>query len=184
MGRLIRCDDCGHEISKNARACPKCGAPQKKRTSPITKLLAYIMFGSLGISIFAMIKSQSLSSSNSAGSTTTQASPQQFSSNKEMFLADKGKALAWMEADKSSIEEMLKDADSAEFRDVVISFYSDSPVTCGQVNAKNSFGGYAGFKDFVAGKSAGIRVIRGDGQMKDSEFDKVWNAACQDPVRF
>lgn len=182
MTRLIKCTDCGHDVSKKAKACPKCGAPLRKKTNPVTKLLAYIMFGSLGISIFAMIKSQSLPSSYSAGSTTTQAPTQQFSSKKEMFLADKGKALAWMEADKSSIEEILKDADSAKFSGVFISFYSDSPVTCGQVNAKNSFGGYAGFKDFVAAKSAGIRVVRGDGQMKDSEFDKVWNAACQDPL--
>ena len=88
-----------------------------------------------------------------------------------------------MERDKSTIERMLKDADSAKFEDVFISFISDSPVTCGKVNAKNSFGGYTGFKEFIAAKSAGISVVRGDGQMIDSEFVKTWNLACKDPIR-
>ena len=182
MGRLIKCRDCGHDISKNAAACPQCGAAPKKKTSPVTKLLAYIMVGFVGILFISMISNPSPSSGYSSKPPTTQSLTPRYASNKEMFMSNKGKAFAWMESDKSSIEDILKDADSAEFRDVFISFYSDSPVTCGQVNAKNSFGGYAGFKDFIAAKSARIRVVRGDGQMQDSEFVQVWNTACQDPI--
>jgi len=77
-----------------------------------------------------------------------------------------------MERDKSTVEAVLKEADSAKFENVYISFMQDSPVTCGMVNARNNFGGYTGYKESIAAKSAGITVVRGDGQMVDSEFAK------------
>ena len=186
MAKLVNCNDCNHEISKKAKSCPSCGAPQKKRTSPVTKLLAIIIFGSMGIAIFAGGGGTSSNSgSNSYAGSSQSASTKKIkpTTNKEMFLASPSKALAWMERDKSTIESMLKDADSAKFENVFISFISDSPVTCGKVNAKNSFGGFTGFKEFIAAKSASISVVRGDGQMKDSEFVKTWNLACKDRIR-
>ena len=186
MAKLIKCRDCEHEISKRAKSCPNCGAPQKKRTSPVTKLLAVIIFGSMAIAIFSGgIGSSSYSGSTTYGSSSSNASTAKSkpASNKEMFLANRGKALAWMEQDKSTVEAMLKDPESAQFEGVYISFMRDSPVTCGKVNAKNGFGGYTGFKEFIAAKNAGISVVRGDGQMADSEFVKVWNTACKDPIR-
>jgi hypothetical protein len=33
---LKKCKECGEEISKKAKECPKCGSPQKKRTSFLT----------------------------------------------------------------------------------------------------------------------------------------------------
>ena len=186
MAKLIKCRDCEHEISKKAKSCPNCGAPQKARTSPVTKLLAVIIFGAMAIAIFGGGDGSSsyggsgsyAKASNAAAKTNSKPT-----SNKAMFLASPAKARAWMERDKSTVEAILKDADSAKFEDVYISFMQDSPVTCGKVNAKNSFGGYTGFKEFIAAKSAGITVVRGDGQMVDGEFVKVWNIACKDPIR-
>ena len=202
MAKLLKCRDCEHEISKKAKLCPSCGAPQKTRTSPVTKLLAIIIFGSMGIAIFSGgggSSSYSGSNSYTASSNAASTSNSQPTSNKAMFLASPAKAQAWMERDKSTVEAILKDADSAKFENVYISFMQDSPVTCGfenvyisfmqdspvtcgKVNAKNSFGGYTGFKEFIAAKSAGITVVRGDGQMVDSEFVKVWSVACKDPI--
>jgi len=185
MAKLIKCRDCEHEISKKAKSCPNCGAPQKARTSPVTKLLAIIIFGSMGIAIFSGgggSSSYSGSNSYTTSSNVASTSNSQPTSNRAMFLASPAKAQAWMERDKSTVEAILKDADSAKFENVYISFMQDSPVTCGKVNAKNSFGGYTGFKEFIAAKSAGITVVRGDGQMVDSEFVKVWNVACKDPI--
>lgn len=33
---LVKCKECEQEISKSADKCPNCGAPQKKKTSPVT----------------------------------------------------------------------------------------------------------------------------------------------------
>ncbi len=40
---LTKCKGCGEEISKKAEKCPKCGAPQKKRTSLFTWLVTIIV---------------------------------------------------------------------------------------------------------------------------------------------
>jgi uncharacterized OB-fold protein len=36
---LIKCKECGTEVSKSATACPKCGAPIKKKTSVFSSLV-------------------------------------------------------------------------------------------------------------------------------------------------
>lgn len=50
---------------------------------------------------------------------------------------------------KTSMEDRLKDSDSAKFKDVRI---SKDGTTCGLVNAKNSYGAYSGFEPFLAMK--------------------------------
>lgn len=43
----------------------------------------------------------------------------------------------------------LKDPLSAQFRKVRVVPYGNGKVVCGEVNGKNSYGGYVGFKPFV-----------------------------------
>ncbi len=52
MAKLVKCKDCGHEISKKAKKCPQCGAPQKKKTSGC----AWIALVVLGLLLFVFIK--------------------------------------------------------------------------------------------------------------------------------
>jgi len=40
---LKKCKECGAEISKKAEKCPQCGAPQRKRTSLVTWLIAILL---------------------------------------------------------------------------------------------------------------------------------------------
>src|SRR3990172_1742547 len=40
---LIKCKDCGREMSSEAKACPQCGAPPPKRTSPFSVALAILV---------------------------------------------------------------------------------------------------------------------------------------------
>lgn len=54
---------------------------------------------------------------------------------------------------KESVTKKLKDPESARFRGVFV--MRDS--VCGEVNAKNSYGGYIGFKRFIA--IAGLLVV-------------------------
>jgi hypothetical protein len=50
---------------------------------------------------------------------------------------------------QAGLKKRLKDPDSAQFRNTYLSRKSGTPVTCGEVNSKNSFGGYSGFKLFL-----------------------------------
>jgi RNA polymerase subunit RPABC4/transcription elongation factor Spt4 len=40
---LIKCKECGTEVSKSATACPKCGAPIKKKTSLFTWFVTIVV---------------------------------------------------------------------------------------------------------------------------------------------
>jgi hypothetical protein len=70
---------------------------------------------------------------------------------------------------KTAVTDELKDPESARFRGVQIVRGS----VCGEVNAKNSMGGYVGFKRFVA--IAGVVVTFDD---ERSPFQSMWEAAC------
>jgi hypothetical protein len=52
---------------------------------------------------------------------------------------------------KRAVEERLRDADSATFRNIFIrrTDNDDKRAACGEVNAKNAFGGFVGFTPFV-----------------------------------
>jgi hypothetical protein len=52
---------------------------------------------------------------------------------------------------KKSVARSLKDPTSAQFRNVRLVPYINGKVLCGEVNGKNSYGGYSGFTAFVAG---------------------------------
>jgi hypothetical protein len=67
-------------------------------------------------------------------------------------------------AAEKAVRGMLKDPDSAEFRNLRV---VDKPsvqegVVCGEVNAKNSYGGYNGFKEFAFNPNSGAVTIVGD----------------------
>lgn len=61
---------------------------------------------------------------------------------------------------KQLVREALKDPDSAQFRN--IRFVQGGSVMCGEVNAKNGFGGYAGFTSFVVDEKRGAYIASGD----------------------
>jgi hypothetical protein len=83
--------------------------------------------------------------------------------------------LLWVEQAKESVRTQLKDAESAEFRNVAIRDYKGAPLVCGEVNAKNSFGGYSGYQQFVFAGSMGTFLAE---HMKPGEMTKAWREFC------
>jgi len=53
---LVKCTECGHEISTEAKRCPNCGAKNKVYKSPIGKL---ILLGILGFIVYIIYISES-----------------------------------------------------------------------------------------------------------------------------
>lgn len=62
---------------------------------------------------------------------------------------------AFMTSAKKAIAEQLKDPDSAQFKNLRVVQFASGALVCGEVNAKNSFGGYSGFQRFIANASRG-----------------------------
>ena len=91
--------------------------------------------------------------------------------------ADTGKQMAWIRISKDAVRAKLKDPDSADFRSVNFYAGGGTPVVCGEVNAKNSFGGFTGFEPFLA---AGDQLVVLSSEMESGkEFAKVWNKFCK-----
>ncbi len=67
-----------------------------------------------------------------------------------------GNREAFLRAAKRSITHSFKDPDSALFRDLYIS-NKGTPTLCGEVNAKNSYGGYVGYKRFFYNRAVSGR---------------------------
>lgn len=83
--------------------------------------------------------------------------------------SERAKELNMQRVAQGFVKANLKDPDSAEFR--------NQKGLCGEVNAKNGFGGYNGFKRFMAA-SEDLVVIEGGGLMEPSEFEKAWSKMC------
>lgn len=52
-------------------------------------------------------------------------------------------------AAKKLVREQLKDPDSANFKHLTVYSKNEMLYVCGEVNAKNEFGGYTGFSRFL-----------------------------------
>ena len=66
----------------------------------------------------------------------------------------------------------LKDPMSPQWRSLRLVRTPDGPVVCGQVNGKNSYGGYVGFKRFVGGVDNSVIE-----QQQDARFPTISDAA-------
>ena len=83
------------------------------------------------------------------------------------FLIDKA---------KKAVRERLKDPESAKFKDVSThKTPAGGLLVCGNVNSKNSFGGYVGFRPFMYATS-GVVILLED--MEKKEFGVAWNGSC------
>ena len=72
------------------------------------------------------------------------------------------------------VSASLKDPASAQYEDVTYRKRRGLNVLCGRVNAKNSFGGYTGFRQFIAVNS--LVQIHDVGQR--GRWSATWNDLC------
>jgi hypothetical protein len=74
------------------------------------------------------------------------------------------------------VAAQLKDPASAQFRGVELN--SAGTAACGQVNAKNSFGGYVGFQEFVSSAEAVLIAPAGCGVTPVFQMTPENGASC------
>ena len=76
-----------------------------------------------------------------------------YATEMRLFLEKNGQEKA-IAASQDAAKKGLKDPDSAKFQNLRIADFDGGKVVCGEINAKNGYGGYVGYKRFVAGTSA------------------------------
>ena len=79
-----------------------------------------------------------------------------------------------------AVRDQMKDPNSVEFRNWHAFESQNGLLICGEVNAKNSFGGYVGFTHFVAHASPDGRLLTSpatsslSGGGPDAMIDGIW----------
>lgn len=87
-----------------------------------------------------------------------------------------GKEIAYIDSEAGKIRDRLKDPGSAQFSGMYVSRKGGSPIVCGYVNSKNSYGGYTGKQRFIGASAAGMSVTEDD--MVAGDMAKVWARFC------
>lgn len=75
---------------------------------------------------------------------------------------------------QSQIATQLKDGNSAKFANVYV---STDNIVCGEVNSKNSFGGYAGYQRFISAYPSNITTL--EESSSERQFKKSWDKFCK-----
>lgn len=73
---------------------------------------------------------------------------------------------------QQAVKSLLKDPRSAEFRDVSV----NGDFVCGSVNARNSFGGYAGDTRFISNGHPGATFLHE--VANNNSFTSLWDELC------
>lgn len=58
MGKLIKCHTCGQPVAAEAKACPHCGAKNKKKSGCGTWIVTFLLIGFISTAIFSAIDSR------------------------------------------------------------------------------------------------------------------------------
>jgi len=134
---LIKCKECGTEISDKASTCPKCGAPIKKRGCGCTTVLLgfFIFFVVVGVAINS--SKTSTASSNPPPTPTTPA-------------VDQGNKVEAFTMAEEFIKKRLKAPSTADFGGIFHDYQDPNQIVVYEgggnykvtiwVDAQNSFG--------------------------------------------
>ena len=91
--------------------------------------------------------------------------------------SDASKQALWIAKSQEAVLARLKDPGRAEFRNVHFYSGSGAPIACGEVNARNSFGGYTGFMRFIAKGPSALAVLESDME-SPAEMTRAWKQLC------
>lgn len=123
----------------------------------------YILLGVFALLLFIALPFLANDDSNSQAEPT-QALVKTVASSQ----SEQSKRIQVQTDSRIALKNFLKNSESAELR--------NHNGNCGEVNSKNSFGGYTGFKRFIA--SPTIVAVEGE-NMDSDEFQKAWNQVCK-----
>jgi hypothetical protein len=79
--------------------------------------------------------------------------------------------------EEAKIRETMIDPESVRFRNDFVSRLGLQPVVCGEINYKNSLGGYVGYQQFIWGPDVHLFGI----DTQADEMKRQWEARCKRP---
>jgi hypothetical protein len=154
---LVKCKECGNEISESAKECPQCGYKPRK-----TSLLTWL------VTIFIAIPFLIGIIINSSNQTTTPPTPE----TPEQIAVKKKKDEAIQRASIGAIALKKATREPEDFKLESAFVIENTGVVCYNYREKNEFGGV----------NIGSAVLSADGKQlkiyEETGFSKLWNKEC------
>ena len=165
---LIKCKECGGEVSNKAAACPKCGAKVPKETSLFTRAVAVLAVFVVGSCIFKGNESRQGAESSSASIATQQPvkTPEQIALEAK---AD-GEIQAAIVMGKA-IKASMKNPASFKLKSFLI---YPGGATCYEYSGANSFNAVIPGRAVYLPAKTKVLTQDADG----NRFVKAWNDIC------
>lgn len=88
-----------------------------------------------------------------------------------------GAYTAFTVAAKAALTKSLKDPSSVQYKSLFVAKQS-LPALCGEINAKNSYGAYVGFRPFYATGKSSLTSVRDSSADEAFIFDKMYPSMC------
>ncbi len=155
---LIKCKECGNEVSSKAETCPICGARISAKPMGCGSLIGVVF---LGVIILASLSSIFSSSTPPPPPDT----PQQAAAKKKQDEAVQRATVGAV-----ALKKAMRDPESFKLESALV--INGTDAVCYDYRAKNGFGGM----------NVGQAVLSADGKrFKTSEMDgfaKLWNKEC------
>jgi hypothetical protein len=149
---LIKCEECGNEVSTQAKTCPKCGAKVKPPASTLSKLIVVL----IGVAVVGSIVTAE------PETTPPPDTPEQIA---EKAASDKRFHLA--AGLVSTIKDAVADPDSLAIDQLRVN--DDASIVCAEYRARNGFGGMV--REHL--------VVTGQGAQQEAA---AWNKHCVQPM--
>lgn len=146
---MVKCKECGNEISSKAEACPSCGVKRKK-----TSTLTWIVGGLFALVVFGGVFG------SVSNSPTPARSPAQQKHDADVQRAAIG---------AKAIKETLRNPDSLQLESALV---MASGAVCYEYRAQNGFGGINVENAVLSGDDKTFLSSSMDG------FAVAWNSHC------
>lgn len=160
---LVKCNDCGTDVSSSAKACPKCGAPPRKPTSKLHLVFAALVGMVVLSCVTSMQDAGRASDEKAAAAAKALASlPPEQKAALARAAADKersdkkfsdGVVLAQLAA--KTLKSRMRDPSSFQLAEATL---LDDGTVCLAYRARNGFGGMAMERAAALADGAGIVV--------------------------
>lgn len=172
---MKKCHQCAERVRNEAKACRFCGHTFPDRPKPpdlaAGQSLATVGYAANILLMFCLVVAQACS--------RDEATPPR---QPDAFDVQVGA--------EEQLKRSLRDPESAQFRGRFVSQLAGGGMAlCGEVNAKNELGGYAGYRRFIAGPTpAQPSFIEGEATGMGSEIDRtlfpeLWREFCSNPIQ-
>lgn len=152
---LIKCHECGTEVSTEAKTCPKCGAKVKKPSSGAGTMLI--------IGLVAAIFLVAMAGGGGSKGVSEPETPEQKAKKDAEY-----KQYVVAVATSKTIRESMRDPESLKFESLRVN--DEGSVVCAEYRARNGFGGM----------NQEILVLTAKGP---SQSANAWNKHCIKPMK-